>query len=189
VLTDRPLRADARRNHDKLLVAAAAAFAEDEDIALETIAARAGVGIGTLYRHFPNRDALLVAACRHDVESLCTSASALLAALPPDEALHRWMEQFARYVVGKRGMGDALRPAGACGPQLGDARGHLLDALGLLLDAGVAAGSLRADVGPEDVLRAMGAVWRLPSGPGWHDDARRLLGLLMDGLRHGARRG
>ena len=187
MLTDRPLRADAQRNHDKLLTAAAAAMAEGDDVALAAIAARAGVGIGTLYRHFPSRDALIVAACRHEVESLCTAAPALLATLPPDEALHRWMERFAQYVATKRGMGDALGSTGPCGsPSLGDARGRILATVGMLLDAGVAAGTLRADVGPEDVVRAMSAVWHLPAGPSWPDDARRLLGLLMDGLRHGA---
>ena len=87
-VTDRPLRADAQRNREKLLAAATEAFAaEGEDVALESVAARAGLGIGTLYRHFPNRDALVVAAYRHEVDALCAAAADLLAVQPADEAL------------------------------------------------------------------------------------------------------
>src|SRR5207245_8803938 len=110
----RPLRADAQRNRDRLLAAATEAFAEQgEDIALETVAARAGVGIGTLYRHFPNRDALVVAAYRHEVDALCAAAKDLVAAQPADEALRAWTERFADYIATKRRMGNALRSAAA----------------------------------------------------------------------------
>src|SRR5918992_1701366 len=92
----RPLRADAQRNREKLLAAATEAFAEQgEDVALETVAARAGVGIGTLYRHFPNRDALVVAAYQQEVDSLCAAAADLVAHQPADEALRAWAERFA----------------------------------------------------------------------------------------------
>src|SRR3712207_6221583 len=95
-LNARSLRADAQRNRDKLLAAATEAFAEQgEDVALETVAARAGVGIGTLYRHFPSRDALVVAAYQQEVDALCAAAEDLLAAWPPDEALRAWLERFA----------------------------------------------------------------------------------------------
>ncbi|MFL6137067.1 MAG: TetR/AcrR family transcriptional regulator [Frankiaceae bacterium] len=185
---DRPLRADAQRNRDKLLLAATEAFAQEgAAVALEAVAARAGVGIGTLYRHFPNREALIVEACRHEVESLCSRAATLLAALPPDQALQEWMERFAQYVATKRGMGDALRSTVAGSPLLGETRGRIVDALRLLMAAGAADGSLRDDVAPEDVMRAMGTVWHLPTGPCRQDDVRRLLGLLLDGLRYGAR--
>src|SRR3712207_9212105 len=98
-LNARSLRADAQRNRDKLLTAATEAFAEHgEDVALETIAARAGVGIGTFYRHFPNRDALVVAAYEHEVDALCAAAADLLKTLPPDEALRAWMSRFADYI-------------------------------------------------------------------------------------------
>lgn len=187
--TVRPLRADAQRNRDKLLASATEAFAEDgQDVALETVAARAGVGIGTLYRHFPSRGALVEAAYRHEVAALCGSAPALLAELPPDEALHAWMERFARYVATKRGMGDALRAAVASdSPLFGTTREQIVGALRLLMQAGAANGTLRADVEPEDLMRAMGAVWHLPMGPGWQEHVRRLLDLLVDGLRYGAR--
>src|SRR3954463_12299172 len=113
-VSTRPLRADAQRNRDKLLAAATAAFAEEgEAVALEAVAARAGVGIGTLYRHFPSRDALIVAAYRQEVDSLCAAAQDLLRSRPADEALRAWTERFADYVATKRRMADALRSA--CG--------------------------------------------------------------------------
>src|SRR5450759_1493922 len=107
-LTDRPLRADALRNRARLLSAATEAFAaEGEDVALEAVAARAGVGIGTLYRHFPNRDALVVAAYQLEVDALCAAAADLLAAQPADAALRAWTERFADYIATKRRMGNA----------------------------------------------------------------------------------
>ena len=138
-VTDRPLRADAQRNREKLLAAATEAFAaEGEDVALENVAARAGVGIGTLYRHFPNRDALVVAAYQHEVDALCAAAADLLAAgQPADEALRAWTERFADYIATKRRMGNALRSAAASdSPLFAQTREQILGALGLLLDAG-----------------------------------------------------
>jgi AcrR family transcriptional regulator len=188
VASIKPLRADAQRNRDALLVAATEAFTEDgPDVALETIAARAGVGIGTLYRHFPNRNALVEEAYRHEVEQLCEAAPTLLASMTPDRALYAWMERFARYIATKRGMGEALRSAVASDSTLfSRTREQITSALRQLIDAGVADGSLRGDVDPEDLMRAMGAVWHLPMGPGWHEHVRRLLNLLVDGLRFGA---
>src|SRR3954466_15106316 len=99
-VTARPLRADAQRNREKLLAAATEAFAEDgEGVALEAVAARAGVGIGTLYRHFPSRDALVVAAYQHEVDSLCAAAADLASSWPADAALQAWAERFADYVA------------------------------------------------------------------------------------------
>src|SRR5436309_3977448 len=151
----RPLRADAQRNRDKLLAAATEAFAEEgEDVALETVAARAGVGIGTLYRHFPSRDALVVAAYQHEVNALSAAAADLLQSQPADEALRAWAERFADYIATKRAMGDALRSAASSdSPLFAETRERILGALRLLLDAGAAAGTLRADVDPKDVMR------------------------------------
>jgi AcrR family transcriptional regulator len=185
--TARPLRADAQRNREKLLAAATEAFAEEgEGVALETIAARAGLGIGTLYRHFPSRDALIVAAYRHEVDSLCAAAKDLLAVQPPDEALRAWADRFADYIATKRAMGDALRSAVASdAPLFVDMRERILGALRLLLDAGAVAGTLRADVDPRDVMRVMNGIWYLPSGPEWREDVGRMLDLVIDGLRYG----
>jgi AcrR family transcriptional regulator len=187
-VSDRPLRADAQRNRDKLLAAATEAFAaEGEEVALETVAARAGVGIGTLYRHFPNRDALVVAAYRHEVDALCAAAADLLATEPADTALRAWTERFLDYIATKRGMGTALRAAAANdSPLFARTREQILGALRLLLDAGAAAGTLRADVDPTDVMRVINGIWYLPSGPQWRADVRRMLDLVIDGLRYGA---
>ena len=184
----RPRRADAQRNRQRLLTAATEAFAEGgEDVALETVAARAGVGIGTLYRHFPNRDALVAAAYRHEVEQLCSAGKELLAELPPDQALRAWAERFTDYIATKRAMGNALRSAaGSDSPLFADTRALILDALRLLLDAGAAAGTLRADVDPKDVMRVMNGIWYLPAGPDWRENVGRMLDLVIDGLRYGA---
>jgi AcrR family transcriptional regulator len=185
--TPRPLRADAQRNRDKLLFAAAEAFADEgEDVALEAIAARAGVGIGTLYRHFPSREALVAAAYRNEVDALCAAAADLLESLPADQALRAWAERFADYIATKRRMGDALRSA-ACSdlPLFAETRDRILGALKLLLEAGAASRTLRADVDPKDVIRVINGIWYLPDGPEWRADVGRMLDLVIDGLRYG----
>jgi AcrR family transcriptional regulator len=186
--TLRPMRADAQRNREKLLAAATQAFASDgEDVALETVAARAGVGIGTLYRHFPNRDALIVAAYQREVDALCAAAAELLAELPADQALRAWAERFAGYVATKRAMGEALRSAVANdSPLFAETRQQIVGALRLLLNAGAASGRLRADVDPKDVMRVVNGIWYLPDGPQWREDVGRMLDLVIDGLRYGA---
>jgi AcrR family transcriptional regulator len=183
----RPLRADARRNRDKLLAAATAAFAEDgEDVALEAIAARADVGIGTLYRHFPSREALVAAAYRNEVDALCAAAADLLASLPADRALRAWTERFADYIATKRAMAAALRSAcGSDSPLYAETRARILGALRLLLETGADAGTLRADVDPTDVMRVINGIWYLPNGPDWRADVGRMLNLVIDGLCYG----
>jgi AcrR family transcriptional regulator len=185
----RSLRADAQRNRAKLLTAAAEAFAEaGEEVALETVAERAGVGIGTLYRHFPSRDALICAAYRQEVDALCAAAGGLLRSLPADQALRAWTERFADYICAKRAMGEALRSAaGSASPLFAETRQRILGALKLLLEAGAASGTLRADVDPVDVMRVMNGIWYLPSGPEWRADVGRMLDLVIDGLRYGVR--
>ena len=108
----RPLRADAQRNRDRLLAVAVRAFSGDApDVTLESIARDAGVGIGTLYRHFPTREALVEAAYRNELARLCDAAAGLLRAGPPDQATRAWMDRFIDYMTAKRGMADALRAA------------------------------------------------------------------------------
>jgi AcrR family transcriptional regulator len=186
----RALRADAARNRDKLLKTAVVAFTEGgRDVPLESIAARAGVGVGTLYRHFPSRTALVQAIYRLELERLCASPALLLAEQGPEAAVQEWMYRFVDYAATKRGMSEALRSAGGSGlPVCSNTRAQMLTALGALLQAAVAEGAVRSDADADDVLRAMGAVWHLSDGPQWRDQARRLVGLLMDGLRYGAAR-
>ncbi|MGQ0843324.1 MAG: TetR/AcrR family transcriptional regulator [Sporichthyaceae bacterium] len=186
----RPLRADARRNRDALLEVAVKAFSVDgPQASLESIAAAAGVGIGTLYRHFPTRDAFVEAAYRNELERLCDGASELLGAMAPDAAVRIWMERFVDYAVTKRGMLDALRAVIAAGGNpFAQARDRMLGALGSLLDAAVAAGSVRADVSTEDVLATLGGVSMAAGDPAGREQAARVLDLVMDGLRYGASR-
>ncbi len=183
----RVLRVDAQRNRDKLLAAATEAFAaEGEAVPLEAVAARAGVGIGTLYRHFPSREALICAAYRNEVDALCAAAADLLATLPADHALRAWADRFADYIATKRAMGEALRSAaGSDSPLYAETRARVLGALRLLLEAGAAAGTLRADVDPKDVARVINGIWYLPDGPEWRADVGRMLDLVIDGLRFG----
>ncbi len=186
--TARPMRADARRNREALLQAAAELFAEEgTDVSLEAVAARAGVGIGTLYRNFPNRDSLVEAAYRTEVAHLCDAASELLDSNPPDVALAEWMDRFVTYAAAKRGMAGALKAVNAKTDLYSQTRTQITGAIGGLLEAGVEAGTLRADVEPEDVLRAMGCIWNLGDGEGWRTQAETLIRIIVDGLRHGAR--
>jgi AcrR family transcriptional regulator len=186
----RPLRADARRNRQRLLEVAARALAEDgPDVALETVARAAGVGIGTLYRHFPTREALIDAAYRNELARLCDSVDDLLAEQPPDRALRTWMDRFVDYMTTKRGMGDALRALIASGGDpFSESRERLTAAVTTLLEAGAAAGLLRADVTPDDVLIGLSGLSLATPDPQQRAQAGRLLGLLMDGLRVPPRR-
>lgn len=187
-ITLRPMRADARRNHQALLQAAGELFAEQgTDVSLEAIAARAGVGIGTLYRNFPNRDALVEAAYRTEVEHLCAAASELLADEPADVALERWMDRFVTYAATKRGMSSALQSISTKGALYTDVRTQIVVAIGELLRAGAQDGTLRSDIEAADVQRAMGAIWSIGDGPDWRAQAETIIRLLVDGLRHGAR--
>jgi AcrR family transcriptional regulator len=187
-LPAKTLRADAQRNCDKLLAAASEVFAKDgTDVPLHTIAAAAGVGIATLYRNFPTRDALVEAAYRNEVDQITAAAAQLLAEHPPDVALELWLERYVDYVVAKRGMSDALRAIIESGNDIyADTRQQLRAAFAMLLHAGAQAGTLRGDIDAEDVFRATGSVFLLPREPGWREQAARLLGLILDGLRYGA---
>ena len=187
VSTDRPLRADAVRNRELLITAAAAAFAaRGADVPLEDIARNAGVGVGTLYRHFPTRDLLVQAVYRHEVDVLVERADDLLDTLPPDQALEEWMQLFVRHVATKRGMLSVLKPMLSSNPSFfAETRGRATAAATKLLDAGVAAGTVRSDVDGADLLRAVGGIC-MSTDQERSDASDRLVGLLFDGLRHGA---
>jgi AcrR family transcriptional regulator len=182
----RPLRADAQRNRDRLLSAAVRAFSQDRpDVTLDAIAKDAGVGIGTLYRHFPSREALIEAAYRSELDRLCDAVPGLLAGLPPDQALRAWMDRFVDYMTTKRGMADALRAVIASGGNpYAHSRDRLISAITALLGRAAAAGTVREDVAPADVLTSLSGVSLAAGEPAQRDQARRLLDLLMDGLRY-----
>lgn len=182
---ERPLRADARRNRDRLLEVAVRAFSQEgPDVTLDAIAKEAGVGIGTLYRHFPTREALVDAAYRSELARLCDSAADLLRDTAADQALRAWMDRFTDYMATKRGMGDALRALiAAGGDPFSESRDKLTGAIARLLRAGAEAGVLRKDVGPGDVLLSLSGISLATADTGRRDQVGRLLDLLMDGLR------
>lgn len=182
----RPLRADAQLNHDRLLDAAARAFAHDgSGASLKAIAKDAGVGIGTLYRRFPTRERLVEATYRNETAKLCAAAPALLETLPATEALRAWMDRIVDYMATKHGMTDALRTVLVTDGELRmQTRDLLTGALATLLAAGVAAETIRPDLDPTDVLMGLGGIMLIAGAPDQHDQARRLLDLLMDGLTY-----
>ena len=182
----RVLRADARRNRDRLLSVAVRAFSQDgPDVTLDAIAKDAGVGIGTLYRHFPTREALIEAAYRSELARLCDAVPDLLQDMPPDEATRAWMDRYIEYMTTKRGMAGALRAVIASGgTPYAQSRDRLTTAITSLLQAGAAAGALRADIEPGDVLASLSGISLAAGEPAQRDQARRLLDLLMDGLRY-----
>ena len=184
----RPLRADAQRNRDRLLEAAVRAFSRDgAEATLDAIAKDAGVGIGTLYRHFPTRDALVEAAYRNELDRLCDASADLLNTLPPDQALRGWMDRFVLYMSTKRDMADALRALIAAGGNpFAHSRDRLLAAIGSLLEEGAKAGTVRADIAAGDVLASLAGFTLTAGEPAQRDLAARLLDLLMDGLRYGS---
>ena len=182
------LRPDAQRNRERLLAAASDAFATaGVGTSLEDIARRAGVGIGTLYRHFPSRDALVAAAYRQEVARLADAAINSGAAERADVALRLWMDRFVGYAATKRGMGEALQAAMASDSALyGESYARLTGAVDALVEAAVESGTIRADARGEDVLRALGAVWMIRDGEDREAQAARVLDLIVDGLRFGA---
>ncbi len=182
---NRSLRADARRNRELLLAAAVRLFSErGVDATLDSIAKEAGVGIGTLYRNFPTREALVEAAYRNELDAVCDAAPALMTTLPPGEALRAWMDRFVDYMTTKIGMADALRAVISSG---GDPYAHSRDRLGqaisALLGAAAASGHLRADVDPDDVLMSLSGIALATGRPAQREQAGRMLDLLLDGLR------
>jgi AcrR family transcriptional regulator len=173
-------RADSLRNREQLLEAARVAFADEgPDAALEAIARRAGVGIGTLYRHFPTRHALLAAVYQRAVEQLSASAERLLVERPADEALEAWLHLLVDYMATKRVVTPALRAASEEAPAGPDING----ALERLTRAAVAQGRIRDGLGADDLYRMIVGLAHGYDQPGWEDSARRLIGVLVDGLR------
>jgi AcrR family transcriptional regulator len=180
----RRIRPDVRRSLDALLTAAAEVFASDGvDAPVRRITARAGVGAGTLYRHFPERSDLITAVFRHEVDACAAAAPALAAEYEPVEALTRWLERFARFVAAKRGLKTALHsgdPAYASLPGYFEQR--FVPVLAELLDAATVSGALRAEIPPYDLLRALGDLVA-PDDPAF---TRRMITLLVNGLRYKA---
>jgi AcrR family transcriptional regulator len=180
----RRVRADAQRNIDALLDAAKAVFATSGvDAPVREIATRAGVGVGTVYRHFPQRSDLVVAVFRYEVDATAEAAATLAAEYPPAEALAGWLRRFTGFIATKRGLAAALHSGDpAFNPLPAYFDEHLRPALESLLRAAVAAGEVRADVEPDDLLDAV----RSLAASGRPDQSQRMVDLFIDGLRYGA---
>jgi AcrR family transcriptional regulator len=186
-ISRRAKRADAQRNHGKLLAAARAAFTEvDADASLEDIARRAGVGIGTLYRHFPTRQILIEAVYVDEVEALSRSARDVTE-LPPWEALTAWLQRFVEYVATKQALANELFAEGASSEVFAACRSSLYAAGGLLLARAQQAGIVRTDLDITDVLHLISAIVKVPATD--RKQTERLLEVALDGLRHVRRTG
>ena len=187
--SDRRVRADAQRNLDTLLQTAMAVFASSGvDAPVREIADKAGVGVGTVYRHFPQRSDLVAAVFRREIDACAEAAPILSAAHAPFEALAAWMQRYAAFIAAKRGLAKALHsgdPAYDSLPSYFDRR--LRPALRTLLEAAVAAGEVRGDVDADELLGAVAGLGMSVqnAAPG---RAERMAALLVDGLRHGARK-
>ncbi len=183
---DRPkLRADAQRNRAKLVQVASQAFADrGADASLEEIARRAGVGIGTLYRHFPTREHLVEVVYRRELELLAGAASELLADNAPDIALDKWMHRFVSYMAAKRGMASSLKLLFTSNSALfADGTTVITAAFDQLLRAAINAGTVKDDLEASDVLYTLFAIYAIPDAPDWRERAHKIVRLIMDGLR------
>jgi AcrR family transcriptional regulator len=178
----RPKRADARRNHDRLVAAAREVFtAEGTSAPLEEVARRAEVGIGTLYRHFPTRQALLEAVYVGEVEAIARAA-AELSALPPWEALSRWLHRYVGFAATKRALTEALLDVDPESGALSACRIALLDAGNALVERAQAAGAVRPDTSFPDIGRMVSGIAVVPTAD--PEQQERMLSLALDGLRY-----
>jgi AcrR family transcriptional regulator len=185
---DPHLRSDAQRNRERILEVALAELSRAADTPLSAIAKKAGVGQGTFYRNFPNREALVLEIYRHEVQQVADTASVLLESREPDHALRAWMDHLARFAMTKAGLGDAIRQALSTSSGKAAKPGHtpVIDAADLLLRACEEAGTIRPGVTTDDFMLAIAGLWQLAPHENWQPQATRLLDLVMDGLRAGA---
>jgi AcrR family transcriptional regulator len=183
--TPRKPRADASRNRDRLLAAARSVFNQGgPGASLEAVAREAGLGIGTLYRHFPTREALYEAVYRREVEQLVELAARLSAELPPTEAVRRWLAANVEFIATKKGMAAALalgstKPSDSITPLLD----RLRAALAGLLRRAIEAGELREDLDAAELLLAVVGICYAQEGPDWRSKVLRVLDVLITGLR------
>jgi AcrR family transcriptional regulator len=182
-----PLRSDAQRNRERILEVALAELTRSADTPLSAIAKKAGVGQGTFYRNFPNREALLLEIYRHEVQQVADTAAQLLETRAPDRALREWMDRLAQFAMTKVGLAEALRATTlAHGTLTRLGYGAMSSAAALLLTANDQAGTIRPGVTPEDFFLVIAGLWQIDAGGDWQPRATRLLDFVMDGLRVGA---
>ncbi|WP_420956415.1 TetR/AcrR family transcriptional regulator [Burkholderia gladioli] len=178
-------RADGERNRQRLIEAAKSVFAaKGSSASLDEIARTAGVGIGTLYRHFPTRDALISGLYRNETTQMAEAATRLADTHAPAEALRQWLLLFVHYMATKHGMAEVLNSVtGGVGALYADSATCILGALQDLVDRATASGEIRLGLAPIDVLRAIAGVGTVSSEPGWEKSARQLVDIIMAGIR------
>jgi AcrR family transcriptional regulator len=178
-------RADAQRNRERILEIAKEAFTRSGASAnLDEVARQAGVGAGTLYRHFPTRDALLEAVYRSEVEKLAAAERKFAETLPPIDALRAWMLLFVDYIAAKQIIAPALNTIVGGPSKVFEATGHQIkEAIHALVKRAMASGDIRPDLDPLDLLRALVGVSNVASAPDWPQSARRLVHILIAGSR------
>ncbi|MET7313944.1 TetR/AcrR family transcriptional regulator [Streptomyces thermoviolaceus] len=182
-----PRRSDAQRNRATILEVAVAELTRCADTPLSVIARKAGVGQGTFYRNFPNREALVIEVYRHEMKQVADSAAELLARYEPDTALRTWMDHLARFAMTRAGLADAIRQA-TCTPG-GPGKPSPLPvaaAAETLLRANEKAGTIRPGVTADEFMLAIAGLWQIDPQGDWQTRATRLLDIVMDGLRAGA---
>ncbi len=186
---EKRVRADAQRSLDALLVAAKAVFATSGvDAPVREIAEKAGVGVGTVYRHFPHRADLIAAVFKREIDACADAAPALAAEYEPFEALVKWLDRYVGFVATKRGLAASLHAGGEAYVGLPTHRNQrLVPALARLLDQAVAAGEVRPGVEPYDLLNAVGSLYMTVRDERAAASAARMVSLIIDGLRYGAK--
>ncbi|SCF95599.1 transcriptional regulator, TetR family [Streptomyces sp. Ncost-T10-10d] len=183
------LRPDAQRNRERILEVALAELTRAADAPLSAIAKKAGVGQGTFYRNFPNREALVLEVYRYEMQQVADTAAQLLQTRAPDQALREWMNRLAQYAMAKAGLADALRKTTSRYGSLAQlGHGPVTQAVTLLLNANEEAGTIRPGLTPDDFVLAIAGLWQIDPHSDWQPRATRLLDLVMDGLRAGASR-
>lgn len=178
-------RTDALRNRKHILLAAKRAFTRDgANASLDEIAKRAGVGAGTLYRHFPSRDALVAAVYRIEVDKLASAEQEFAKTMRPVEALRAWMLLFVDYIARKQIIAPALNTlAGGTAKRYEGSRAPISGAIDALVKRAMQSGDIRGDLEPFDLLRALIGVSNVASGPDWQQSAKRLVDILVAGSR------
>lgn len=180
---DKKLRADALANRQKVLESARLLFAQEgPEVSLNEVARRAGVGVATLYRHFPDRNALVAAVYANELAELGAAADEYLLTMPPQQALSAWADRFLDYASTKRGLGEALRAIKDSGELTLAPRTVLRDSMDKLLVAGRDAGTITSDADGDDLLVAFAGIWTLPDDDEFAQRARRIVDLVLAGL-------